>query len=58
MSNVTQIRWETVPQNRSGMRERSVCNFNTRGEKRVIREEDRVERCEENERTEKKVEQF
>jgi len=49
MSNVTEIRWEIVLQSRSRMIIRSVCNFKTRGERRVIIE-DRVERCKENER--------
>jgi len=59
MSNVTTyIRCETVPQNRNRMVERSICNFRTRGERRatirVIREEDRVERCEGNKTKERR----
>jgi len=38
------------PQNRSNMIETSCVKFKTRGERRVIREEDRVERREGNER--------
>jgi len=51
MSKVTGIKWETIPQNRSGMMERFVCNVRTKGERKAtkgysLREEDRVERCE------------
>jgi len=35
------------------MVERSVCNFKTRGDRLVIREEDREERCEWNDRRER-----
>jgi len=37
------IRWEIIPQNRSRLIIRSICNFKTRGERerlRLIREED------------------
>jgi len=34
MSNVTKIRWDTVPQNRSRMIVRSVRKFKTRGQRR------------------------
>jgi len=34
MSNVTQIRWEIVPYNRSRMIIRSICYFNTGYERR------------------------
>jgi len=41
MSNVTEIRWQTVPQNRSIMIERSVRNFKTRGERRATKSDKR-----------------
>jgi len=50
MSNVTEIK--SVPQSRSRVIIRLVCNFKTRGERRVVREEDQVEQCEGNERRE------
>jgi len=37
MSNVTYISWEIVPQNRSRMIIRSVCNYKTRGESRATK---------------------
>jgi len=36
----------------------SICYFKTTGERRVIREEDRVQRCEGNESVGKKDDQF
>jgi len=44
MINVTQIRRKTVPKNRSRMIERSVCNFNTRGERRATKGDKRTEK--------------
>jgi len=41
MSNVMWIIWETVPQNRSRMIVRSVCNFKTRGERRATKHDQR-----------------
>jgi len=35
---------------------RSVCNFKTRGERRATEGKDRVERCEGNERSERRQE--
>jgi len=39
--NVTQIRWEIIPQNRSRTMIRSICYFKTRGERRATKSDKR-----------------